>query len=80
MASEQEIAEIEQYVKGNVDAIVGDVDRMKVEAATAATANLGSELIELRKQLTEEQAKRLETLKEGADIVINNFRKRLGTL
>ena len=80
MATEQEIAEIEKYVKGNVDAIVGDVGRMKVEAATTATASLGSEIIELRKQLTEEQAKRLDTLKEGADIVINNFRERLGTL
>lgn len=80
MASEQEIAEIEEHVKGNVDAIVGDVDRMKVEAATAATAELGSELVELRKQLTEEQAKRLETMKEGADIVINIFRERLRTL
>lgn len=80
MASEQEIAEIKEYVRGNVDAIVGDVDRMKVEAATAATAKLGSEVVELRRQLTEEQAKRLETMKEGADIVINNFRERLGTL
>lgn len=80
MASEQEIAEVEEYVKGNVDAIVGDVDRMKLEAATAATSQLGSQVVELRKQLTEEQAKRVELMKEGADIVINNFRKRLGTL
>lgn len=80
LASEEEVAEVEEYVKGNVDAIVGDVDRMKLESATAATSQLGSQVVELRKQLSEEQAKRVELMKEGADIVINNFRKRLGTL
>ena len=65
LASEEEVAEVEEYVKGNVDAIVGDVDRMKLESATAATSQLGSQVVELRKQLSEEQAKRVELMKEG---------------
>lgn len=77
MASEQEIAEIREYVKGNLDAIVSDVDRMKVEAAAAATTAMGEEISGLRAQLAET---RKTGMKEGADIVINNFRERLGTL
>jgi hypothetical protein len=77
VASEQEIAEVEESIKGNVDAIVGDVGRMKAEAATAATAVLEAEVIGLRRQLADA---RKEALKEGADIGVNLFRKRLGTL
>jgi predicted phage tail protein len=69
--------EIEESIKGNVDAIVGDVDRMKVEAATSATAVLEAEITGLRRQLADA---RKEALKEGADIGVNLFRKRLGTL
>lgn len=71
MASEQEIAEIETTIQGELDAIAFDVDRMKTEAATAATAQLGSELIDLRKQVADAR-------KDGAVIAIAAVKRRLG--
>lgn len=71
MASEQEIAEIEAEISGELDAIAFDVERMKTEAATAATASIGAELIDLRKQVANAR-------KDGAAIAIAAVKRRLG--
>lgn len=71
LASEQEIAEIEAEIQGEVDAIAGDVERMKIEAATAATAAQGAELIDLRNQVNQAR-------KDGAAIAIAVVKRRLG--
>jgi len=79
LASEQEIAEAEAAIKaeieaaiaGEVDAIAGDVDRMKIEAATAATAATGAELIDLRNQVRQAR-------KDGAAIAVAVIKRRLG--
>ena len=71
MASEQEIAEIEAEIKGEVDAIAGDVERMKVESATEATALQGAELIDLRNQVSQAR-------KDGAAIAVAVIKRRLG--
>lgn len=71
MASEQEIAEVETAIQGELDAIAFDVERMKVEAATAATAQIGAELIDLRKQVADAR-------KDGAVIAIAAVKRRLG--
>ena len=71
LASAEEIAEIEAEIAGEVDAIAGDVDRMKIEAATAATAATGAELIDLRNQV--KQAR-----KDGAAIAVAVIKRRLG--
>ena len=71
MATEQEIAEIEAEIEGELTAIVGDVERMKIEAATAATASQGAELLDLRSQV--KQAR-----KDGAAIAIAVVKRRLG--
>ena len=71
MASAEEIAEIEAEIAGEVDAIAGDVERMKIEAATAATASTGAELIDLRNQV--KQAR-----KDGAAIAVAVIKRRLG--
>jgi glutamate formiminotransferase len=71
VASEQEIAEIEAEIDGELQAIAFDVDRMKVEAATAATAQIGAELIDLRKQVADAR-------KDGAVIAIAAVKRRLG--
>lgn len=73
MASEQEIAEIEAEIEGEVAAIAGDVERMKIEAATAATASQGAELIDLRNQVNQAR-------KDGAAIAIAVVKRRLGIL
>ena len=73
MASEQEIAEVEAAIQGELDAIAGDVDKMKTEAAAAATVQLGSELNDLRKQVADAR-------KDGAVIAIASVKRRLGTL
>ena len=73
MASEQEIAEIEAEIKGEVDAIAGDVERMKVESATEATALQGAELIDLRNQVNQAR-------KDGAAIAVAVIKRRLGIL
>ena len=73
LASAEEIAEIEAEIAGEVDAIVGDVDRMKIEAATTATAATGAELIDLRNQV--KQAR-----KDGAAIAVAVIKRRLGIL
>ena len=73
LASEEEIAEIEAEIAGEVEAIAGDVDRMKIEAATAATAATGAELIDLRNQV--KQAR-----KDGAAIAVAVIKRRLGIL
>lgn len=71
MASEQEIAEVEAAIQGELDAIAGDVDKMKTEAAAAATVQLGSELNDLRKQVADAR-------KDGAVIAIASVKRRLG--
>jgi len=71
LASAEEIAEIEAEIAGEVDAIAGDVERMKIEAATAATASTGAELIDLRNQV--KQAR-----KDGAAIAVAVIKRRLG--
>jgi len=77
MATEQEIAEIEAEIQGEVDAIAGDMERKQTEAVTAAIANQGAELIELRAKLADATK---QGMREGATITVNAFRKRLGTL
>lgn len=71
MASEQEIAEIEAEIEGELQAIAFDVDRMKTEAATAATTQIGAELIDLRKQVKDAR-------KDGAAIAVAAVKRRLG--
>lgn len=71
MASEQEIAEIEAEIQGEVDAIAGDVERIKSEAAAAATAAKEAELTDLRNQVSQAR-------KDGAAIAIAVIKRRLG--
>ena len=71
MASEQEIAEIEAEIQGEVDAIAGDVERMKSEAAAAATAANEAELTDLRNQVSQAR-------KDGAAIAVAVIKRRLG--
>ena len=71
MASEQEIAEIEAEISGELDAIAFDVDRMKAEAATAAAASASAEIIDLKNQIAQAR-------KDGAVIAIASVKRRLG--
>ena len=71
MASEQEIAEIETEIEGELQDIANKVEWMKTEAASSATAQIGSELIDLRKQVNDAR-------KDGAAIAIAAVKRRLG--
>lgn len=71
MASEQEIAEIEAEIQGELDAIAFDVDRMKDEAATSASASANAEIIDLKNQIAQAR-------KDGAVIAIAAVKRRLG--
>lgn len=67
MVSEQEQAEIEAEIAGEIDAIEGDVNRKIHEAVAAKEA----EIVDLRTQVTQAR-------KDGAAIAIAVIKRRLG--
>ncbi len=73
MASEQEKAEIQNEIAGEVDAIHGDVQKMIQEAVTAAVAAKEAENLDLKNQITQAR-------KDGAAIAVATIKRRLGIL
>lgn len=67
MVSEQEQAEIEAEIAGEIDAIEGDVNRKIQEAVAAKEA----EIVDLRTQVAQAR-------KDGAAIAIAVVKRRLG--
>lgn len=67
MASEQEIAEVEEHLAGEIEAIAGDVQKMVQEAVAAKEA----ENLALRNQLS-------EVRKEGGTLGLAALKRRLG--
>lgn len=63
---------IERF-KGEFEAIEGDVNRMKQEAAAAATVEKDAKIAELEQRLEEVQ-------EEAGRLVIDEIKRRLGIL